>query len=93
MKAEHSKAPTRLAAFRNHRGEPVETASVTATDAKKTESKFEGALNERTLTLDREDPSSQETQRLVFRFLHANRILYYYETKADGTVTRVDFAT
>jgi YHS domain-containing protein len=46
---------------------------------------FGGSLKEKTLTLDREDESAKETQRLVFTFLHPNRFLYRYETKAaDG---------
>jgi hypothetical protein len=46
---------------------------------------FAGPLKDKTLTLDREDESAKETQRLVFTFLHSNRFLYRYETKAaDG---------
>jgi hypothetical protein len=42
---------------------------------------FSGALNERTLTLDRQDPATKETQRLVFRLLHDNRFLYQYQVR------------
>jgi YHS domain-containing protein len=53
--------------------------------------RFEGALKERTLTLDHEDKEKKETQRLIFRLLHDNRYVYQYEVKADGkaTFTRV----
>ena len=43
---------------------------------------FAGSLKDKALTLDREDESAKETQRLVFTFLHPNRFLYRYETKA-----------
>jgi hypothetical protein len=42
---------------------------------------FEGERKEATLTLDRVDPESKETQRLVVKVLHANRYIYRYEVK------------
>ncbi len=45
---------------------------------------FEGDFKDRKLTLERVDEKMKETQRLVFRFLHANRIVYHFEPKADG---------
>jgi len=47
----------------------------------KTKLAFTGALKEKALTLEREDADSKEGQRLVFTFLHPNRILYRYEVK------------
>src|SRR5262245_60700538 len=44
---------------------------------------FEGDFKDGRLNLERVDDKTKETQRIVFRFLHANRIVYYYETKAD----------
>jgi hypothetical protein len=46
---------------------------------------FEGPLESKRLTLDREDPDTKETQRLVFTFLHANRHLYRYEVRKEGS--------
>jgi hypothetical protein len=43
---------------------------------------FTGPLKEKTLTLEREDEKAKDAQRLVFTFLHPNRFLYRYETKA-----------
>lgn len=45
---------------------------------------FEGLLKDRQLTLERKDEGKQETQRLVFSLLHANRFLYRYEVKPAG---------
>src|SRR2546421_12814559 len=45
---------------------------------------FEGALEGKRLTLEREDAGKKETQRLVFTFLHSNRHLYRYEVKKEG---------
>jgi hypothetical protein len=42
---------------------------------------FGGTMRERVLTLEREDNVTNETQRLVFTFLHSNRILYRLEVK------------
>ncbi len=42
---------------------------------------FDGTLENKRLTLDRVDPETKDTQRLVFTFLHANRHLYRYEVK------------
>lgn len=50
------------------------------TAAKETLS-FEGKLDNKRLTLERQDAKKNETQRLVFSFLHANRFLYRYEVK------------
>jgi hypothetical protein len=45
---------------------------------------FEGELKDDKLVLDRTDDKTKETQRLTFRLLHSNRIVYQYETRADG---------
>jgi YHS domain-containing protein len=45
---------------------------------------FEGELKDNKLTLDRTDDKTKETQRLTFRLLHSNRVVYQYETRADG---------
>lgn len=50
---------------------------------------FEGALKEKKLILDRVDPKTKEAQRITFNLLHANRITYTYDTKADGKATYV----
>lgn len=42
---------------------------------------FEGALKDGVLTLDREDETAKESQRLVIKLLHANRFLYRQEVK------------
>jgi hypothetical protein len=42
---------------------------------------FEGALENRVLTLDRHDGKTKETQRLVITLLHEDRFLYRYEVK------------
>lgn len=53
--------------------------TLTATD--KRSLVFSGALKENALTLERQDPATKETQRLVFRLLHANRFLYQYQVR------------
>jgi hypothetical protein len=45
---------------------------------------FEGKLQGRVLTLDRENGRTKETQRLVVTLLHANRFIYSYEVKPQG---------
>jgi ribosomal protein L24E len=45
---------------------------------------FEGPLDDRRLTLEREDEKRKETQRLVITLLHANRFLYRYEVMPQG---------
>jgi hypothetical protein len=42
---------------------------------------FEGERKGTTLTLDRVDAESKETQRLIVKVLHANRYVYRYEVK------------
>jgi hypothetical protein len=42
---------------------------------------FEGSFENKRLTLDRVDPETKDTQRLVFTLLHPNRHLYRYEVK------------
>lgn len=44
---------------------------------------FTGPLTDDLLTLERVDAKKKETQRLVFRLLHANRFLYRYEVRAQ----------
>lgn len=43
---------------------------------------FEGKRDGKRLTLERQDAAKNETQRLVFSFIHANRYLYRYEVRA-----------
>jgi len=50
---------------------------------------FTGALKKDQMILERSDDKKNETQRLVFTFLHANRFLYRYEVKAKD---KADFA-
>ncbi len=50
---------------------------------------FEGELKDKNLTLDRVDRKAKESQRIVVRLLHSNRITYSYETKADGKASFV----
>jgi YHS domain-containing protein len=45
---------------------------------------FEGELKEGRLTLERTDEKTKENQRLVFRLLHSNRIVYQYEVQPAG---------
>jgi hypothetical protein len=48
---------------------------------------FEGKLEKKRLTVERIDPKTKLSQRLVFTLLHFNRYLYRYEVKpADHTV-------
>lgn len=48
---------------------------------------FEGHLKDKVMTLDREDASNKETQRLVFTLLHDNRFLYHFDKKPAGRTT------
>jgi YHS domain-containing protein len=48
---------------------------------------FEGRLKDKVLTLDREDATAKETQRLVFTLLHDNRFLYRMDKKPSGRAT------
>jgi len=59
-----------------------EQYQLTLQNADKVKFIYAGALKDKTLTLDRDDENAKETQRLVFTFLHSNRFLYRYETKA-----------
>jgi YHS domain len=45
---------------------------------------FEGRLKEHVLTLEREDETKKETQRLILTLLHGTRFLYRYEVKPPG---------
>jgi YHS domain-containing protein len=45
---------------------------------------FTGKLDDRRLTLSREDDKARQTQQLVITLLHANRFLYRYEVKPQG---------
>jgi YHS domain-containing protein len=60
--------------------------TMTLTTVQKEQVTFVGNLDtqdeKKVLTLDRQ--SEKEAQRLVFTFLHSNRFLYRYETKAEG---------
>jgi YHS domain-containing protein len=48
---------------------------------------FEGRLKDKVLTLDREDATAKETQRLVIILLHDNRFLYRMDKKPAGRAT------
>jgi YHS domain-containing protein len=50
---------------------------------------YEGKLEDKTLTLEREDPAAREKQRLILTILHDNRFLYRVEKKPAG---RTSFA-
>lgn len=56
------------------------------TDPRDAERVFEGTLKERKLTLERGEPNTKETQRLVLTLLHDNRFLYRYEVRPAGRV-------
>jgi hypothetical protein len=45
---------------------------------------FTGKLEEKRLTLSREDEKKKETQQLVISLLHENRFLYRYDVKPQG---------
>jgi YHS domain-containing protein len=45
---------------------------------------FEGEFKDGRLTLERVDEKSKETQRLTFRLLHSNRVVYQFETRPEG---------
>lgn len=45
---------------------------------------YQGRLKEHVLTLEREDETKKETQRLVLTLLHGTRFLYRYEVKSQG---------
>lgn len=61
------------------RGKDLYLLTVTTPDEKTLT--FEGKLEGKRLTLERQDGQKKEAQRLVFSFLHANRYLYRYEVK------------
>jgi hypothetical protein len=53
----------------------------------KDEEKYEGKLENRRLTLQRQDAKSKQTQQLVLSLLHFNRYLFRYDVKpADKSV-------
>jgi len=45
---------------------------------------FAGKLKEHVLALEREDPRTKDTQRIVLSLLHNNRYLYHYEVRPAG---------
>jgi hypothetical protein len=47
---------------------------------------FVGPFKDHRLTLERQDPKTKETQRLVISLLHDNRYLYHYEVKPEGKI-------
>lgn len=55
----------------------------------KQELTFEGKFTDGKLTVERLDDKTKEEQRIVLRLLHANRIVYHYETR---TADRRTFA-
>lgn len=57
---------------------------LTADTVAKEKLDFEGNFKDGRLNLERVDEKTKETQRLSFRLLHANRVVYQYETRADG---------
>jgi hypothetical protein len=58
---------------------------MTLTTADKKPVVFEGIVEGKRLTLERQDAETKETQRLVFTFLHPNRHLYRYEVRKDDS--------
>jgi YHS domain len=58
--------------------------SLVATTTDKQTLTYTGTLVNKRLTVDRIDPKTKQTGRLVFSLLHANRHLYTSETRADG---------
>ena len=58
--------------------------SLVATTADKQTLTYTGTLADKRLTVDRLDPKTKQTHRLVFSLLHANRHLYTSETRAEG---------
>ena len=58
--------------------------SLVATTIDKQSVTFIGTLAKKRLTVDRIDPKTKQTHRLVFSLLHANRHLYTSETRADS---------
>jgi hypothetical protein len=52
-----------------------------AVTADKVTVSFEGKLDKRRLTLDRQDPKTKQTHRLVFSLLHSNRYLVRYDRR------------
>ena len=59
--------------------------SLAATTSDKQTLTFTGTLANKRLTVERTDPKTKQTQRLVFSLLHANRHLYASESRADGS--------
>ena len=57
---------------------------LTLTTVDKEKQTFSGKLDDRRLTLTREDEAKKETQQIVFTLLHSNRYLYRYEVKPEG---------
>jgi hypothetical protein len=45
---------------------------------------YTGELKSHLLTLDRQDPKTRDTYRLVISLLHDNRYLYHHEVKPEG---------
>jgi hypothetical protein len=57
---------------------------LTLTTPDKADLAFTGKLDDRRLTLTRQDEKTKETQMLVISLLHENRFLYRYEVKPQG---------
>ncbi len=66
-----------------------EKYQLTLTDVKGTEQLFSGSLVNGDLELFREDAAKNESQKMVFSFLHDGRFLYRYEVKGEG---KTDFS-
>ncbi len=45
---------------------------------------FTGRLKDRDLTVERKDAQTGDAQRLVFKLLHSDRNVYYYQVKQAG---------
>jgi hypothetical protein len=58
--------------------------SLAATTLDKQTHTYTGTLADKRLTVERTDPKTKETHRLVFSLLHENRHLYAGETRAAG---------
>ncbi len=61
-----------------------EVYQLTLTTPAKESRTFTGKLDDRRLTLTREDDKTKETQQIVVTLLHANRFLFDYAVKPQG---------
>jgi hypothetical protein len=64
-----------------------DTYRLVLTTLAKDKVEFVGRLVDNRLTLDHQDETKKEKQRLVMTLLHANRFLYRFESQGDGKPT------